>query len=284
MDILSLAEGARAVGEPDNPLLNPAALEVRRARGWHPLIEVGESAPDYQRVWDLAFAGGWPTHGAVRLVGRAVRRLPDPLVHPLARGLAPVVTRLRPTPDHVVAKSVYSTFTVEWIAHHYLPKVVVLERQLLNVVGSWLELDIQVGDLDRGVAAARMSSVLDVPPPMPEAEHHLRVAWCVGFLSAAMKHTASRHSDWLRLSHEQLIANPLQEFSGLFTALGLRWTAQAERRVIESNRPGRGYELSRVRSELPQAWRRRLSTAQAADVTAVLAAFPALSGALTPSA
>jgi hypothetical protein len=174
----------------------------------------------------------------------------------------------------VVAKSVYATFAVEWIAERYRPKVVVLERQLLDVVASWLEVDIQIGDLERGDAAQRMSAVLNVPPPMPAAEHHQRVAWCVGFLSTAMRRTASRHPEWLRVTHEQLIDDPIQEFSQLFSTLGLRWTKTAEAFIIESDRPGRGFEVSRVRSQLKDSWRRRLTAAQADDVKAVLASFP----------
>jgi hypothetical protein len=95
-----------------------------------------------------------------------------------------------------------------------------------------------------------------------------------GFLSVAMKHAASRHPDWLRVTHEQLIADPVREFSRLFNELDLRWTQEAEALIMDSDRPGRGFETLRVRSELKDSWRRRLTSAHAADVEAVLASFP----------
>lgn len=69
-EILGLAEGTRALQEPDNPDNNPAAVAVRSVRGWHPTLEVGQAAPDYQRLWDLAFAGGWPKRGECALQER----------------------------------------------------------------------------------------------------------------------------------------------------------------------------------------------------------------------
>lgn len=176
----------------------------------------------------------------------------------------------------MVVKSVYATFTVEWIAERYAPKVVVMERNLVNVVASWLALDIRIGDLERSDAIGRLSDELQLPPHNPEAPRHERVAWCVAFLSVAMKHTVARHPDWLTVSHHRLVSEPEQEFSRIFASLALPWTDEASRRIIASNHRGRGYETARVRSELSQAWRHRISLARAAEVQAVFSRFRGL--------
>jgi hypothetical protein len=115
---------------------------------------------------------------------------------------------------------------------------------------------------------------MGAPPPMPSAPHHKRVAWCVAFLGTVIRIEADHHPDWLVANHGRLIANPDFEFPRLFAALNLEWTAEAGTYLDKSNRPGTGYDRQRVRSELGDAWRRRLTTLQTLEIRAVLEQFP----------
>lgn len=275
-EVLGLAARTQLVHEPDNAPVNPAAARTTRLRGMFPMITAGESAPDYKVLWDLAFAGGWPNVAASRAVGRGLRRLPPRVTELLLRTASPVTIRLRRAPTNVVAKSVYAALSVEWIASQYHPRVVVVERDPLNVVGSCLDLGIPFGDLDRNRVIAELSEAIAIPQPNPTAAPHLRTAWCVAFLMTVMRLNAARHPEWLVVDHGELIVDPEHEFPHLFTALGLIWTPAAKSYLAASNRPGSGYKRRRIRSDLPEAWRRRLTPSQAAEIRAVLERFPSL--------
>ena len=274
-DVLALARGAQFVPEPDNPPVNPPAAPIVRARGLFPVVSVGDAAPDYRTVWDHAFAGGWPNVALTRATGRALRRgLPPRALELLLRGMAPATTRIRPRPQHVVIKTVYAAFSCEWLADVYHPKVVQIERDPLNVVASWVDLNVPFGDFDRSPAIRSLSIAADLPAPTPDAPHHQRVAWCVGYLGTVMDRTALKHPDWLRIHHADLIASPQDRFMTLFRDLGLEWTSAVEAHLVSSNRPGTGYVRHRVRSELPDAWRKRLTSTQVEEIQGVLAEFP----------
>ena len=64
--------------------------------------------------------------------------------------LAEATSRLRRRPRHVVVKSVNSVFSLDWIVKRYTPKVLVLRRNPLNVVSSWVVLNLgterRIGD------------------------------------------------------------------------------------------------------------------------------------------
>ena len=58
--VLGRTEGAVYVNEPDG-FRDPFAFRVMLARGENPIVGVGESASDYERLWRGALAGGDPT-------------------------------------------------------------------------------------------------------------------------------------------------------------------------------------------------------------------------------
>jgi hypothetical protein len=74
--------------------------------------------------------------------------------------------------------------------------------------------------------------------------------------------------------HEQLCVRPPESFPVLAAAAGLPWSKIGDDLLEETNRPGRGYDPSRVSAEMPDAWRRRLTEEQVAEVDGVLRRFP----------
>jgi hypothetical protein len=275
-EMLGLAHGAVVVQEPDNPDANPAAAPVRRERGMHPVLEPGIAAPDYARIWDLAFAGGWPTGASAMSISRGLRKLPPPVLNPVLTALSPLTARLRRQSDHHVVKSVFVTFSVEWVVARYRPRVVLVDRNPLDVISSWLEVGIPIGDLDSRAGVGEMAEDLGVPQPEPQAPLHQRVAWCVGLLTVALRRTAARHPDWIGVSHGELGRAPEREFEALYDELGMPWSDAVRAGLDASDNPGSGYQTRRVRAELVDVWRQRLSHDQERDIRAVIEGFDAL--------
>src|SRR5439155_1175126 len=116
-----------------------------------------------------------------------------------------VANVLGPSPavPHVVIKSVNSAFTLEWIARRYQPRIVILRRNPLNVVSSWLVLNIE-GEPDlpaRRLVRERWLEPLGVPP-RPAHSKVASTAWDVGVLMCALRASAARHPEWMVVSQD----------------------------------------------------------------------------------
>jgi hypothetical protein len=272
-----------------------------RMGSMYPALRKHDSPRWYPTVWDLAFSGGWPgvQTPTVRAAGsRAwsrLQRIPpavrDPSLVVLARG----VTLLRPRPRHVVVKSVHSALALEWIAHRYQPRMVVLWRDPLNVVSSWMALGwdrTHSVDPQRPVVREDLLEPLGLRPPATGSSAVTQVAWMVGLLMTALKQAAERNPDWIVVSHDELCHDPRARFRELYARLGLDWTAETDAYLAASDERGFvahfGNPRTHPNAQLPQAdgvrreqqstqYLRRLTDAQIREAEAVLDGFP-LSG------
>jgi hypothetical protein len=114
---------------------------------------------------------------------------------------------LRP-PAFVVVKSVFVSLSLEWVWGRFQPSVVVVERPPLSVVSSWIRRGFGAEELAANVATReRLHARLDVPGWDPHWPYPAKVAWTVGTLMTAQAAALQRHPEWLRLSHEQLLAD-----------------------------------------------------------------------------
>lgn len=240
--MLAATPGSFAVLEPDNPYWHPEAEPVRKLLGTYAVLGPGERAPEYQSLWDGVFSG----------IPRGARRWPRPEVH------------------NVVAKSVFAAFAVEWLAERYAPRVILIERNPLNVVASWMQHHFEVGDLATRERIRDSIEPLALPEWDPFAPRVLQVAWAVGVLMSVMRRQARTHPEWALVSHDALCVEPARGLRTVAQAAGLRWTARVERRVRGSNAPGTGAEIKRVAGNLPSKWRR---VAGMEDVAPYLAQF-----------
>ena len=96
----------------------------------------------------------------------------------------------------------------------------------------------------------------------------------IGVLSTALEAAASRNPQWLVRTHEQLCSDPGQEFKKLYADLGLTWSEAVEGFLVGNDRPGEGFLTQRVAAELPDNWKRRLTSHQVAVMRRVLSQFP----------
>jgi hypothetical protein len=274
-EVLAQAPETALVSEPDNFSVDPFAGVAKLGLGFYPAIPPGQNASRYGVLWDLAFSGGWPESPRVERALSLVARLPRGPRTVAATAVARRCARRQPPPPHVVVKSVYAAFTVEWIVDRCGPSVVLMRRHPLNILASWLQLDVPPYPIEEHpVVHERVLEPLGISAPATGASRLERVVWTIAVLSTALDQAAANNPDWLVINHERLCESPLDGFRHLFEGLGLDFAGEAHAHVLASNRPGERYETTRNSRDLPEAWRRRLTPAQVREAGRVLQPFP----------
>jgi hypothetical protein len=291
-NVLAKASATKTVYEPDGPISDLLGAMVANRLGPFPVLQPGERNGWYRLVWDLAFAGGWPWARVevARSAGRGLVKIPPSVRDGIIAVLAAGTAQLQPRREHVVVKSVNSAFSLEWVAQKYQPRVAVLRRNPLNIVSSWLVLDMgdrwPVGN-DPWVRREYLDS-LGLSPPQPSSSKVSRIAWDVGLLTLALKRTTERHPDWLQVSYDELSADPEPGCQALFQQLGLGWTDGAAEFLREADDPNfvvvgghprthpnalTATEATSRRSQQGSQYKRRLSDEQIVEVTTILERF-----------
>jgi len=282
---------ASYVHEPDHERYVIAAMHAKRRLGLFPVLSPGDRAPGYRRLWERAFrdqikARTLAYRMAARLFWNATEgEFEAALAYPRPRrslrlraagflGSRPY--RGGEEKPLVIVKSAHAALSVEWIAQEMDPTVIVVARQPLNTLASWIELGIRECTIELETYP-RVRERLLIPhaiqPPAPSAPPLTRAAWNLGLLARCLQTSAERHPEWHIVSHESLVEDPLSGFRGLCDVLGLGWTRSLEDFLEQSDRPGSGFETHRVAAQLTDRWRRVFSDAQAQEVTGVLRQF-----------
>jgi hypothetical protein len=296
---LGSTPGACSLDEPDNHFHFPFAYRAKlnlRTRQF-PHLAPADDAPELEELWRAALARprGHPTLGARARRSASMRLLGSagvPSVSAALNGTRQPNVRLRLAAalalperppsgaEHLVVKSVHTLLALDWLlARHELTVVVVL-REPLNVLSSWAQLrwlgrpgDDMLDTLSPE-AAQRLAATIGVERPAANASVLARAAWLLGLLTSSLKEATDRHPEWHVVAHEDLCRQPNERFRALAETAGLAWDPAVDRRLEESDRPGAGYDASRERASLPEAWRSRLSAAQISESMSVLSAFP----------
>jgi hypothetical protein len=275
------APGARFYYEPDNVDADPTEANSagRRGFGPYPLIEPGEDDNTFTPLWDMVFSGRFPFSAGgkqrLRPAARAVLQMPRAIRDPIVRRAATLSTRLPSRPGWTIVKSIYATFSLDWLTQRYQPQVVAIQRHPFNVVSSWRQLKIPLFDLaGRPAMRERFLHPLGIQPPAADASELTQIAWHVGLLTHVLGDAVDRHPDWHLATHEDLCADPSRRIHDIFDRVGLTWTSGVERFLTENDQPGEGLKPVRVTAEQPDRWRQRLSPAEVAEIQDELAKFP----------
>jgi Sulfotransferase family len=292
-NVLGQSPGIHNVFEPDSPYTDILGTVVRNRLGEYPALDEGEASSWYSMVWDLAFAGGWPwsRSPSARRLGRGLSKSPaafrDHGVAVLAQTIALTVPQRQP---HVIVKSANCGFSLEWIAQRYAPRVVIQRRNPLNIVSSWMALNIEPDPLDNAAVRRLWLSPLGLGQPARGLSRVGQVAWTVGVLTVALRESAERHPEWIVISHDDLSNDPYEGFTSLFAQLGLPWTPRVKAYLEAADDPAFVVTGANPRSHpnqqtaaadgtsrrMQQAtqYQRRLAPAQVAEARAVLEDLP----------
>jgi hypothetical protein len=268
--------------EPDNVDADPTGARPvgRSGYGPYPLITPGEDGGLFGPLWDAAFAGRLPqfesVHTGFKLrSARAVLRLPPPVRDQIISVSSRVLNAMPFKPERVAIKTIYGAFSLDWIVDRYNPRVIVLQRNPLNVVSSWRELQIPGFDLiSRPAILDRYRDRFEGDPLDQSASELTKISWQVGLLTTAIGDSLERHPHWLLVNHEDLCVDPLSRIRDVLERAGMPWSVDVERYIDESNQPGRGLKTQRVTKDQPDRWKARLSNDEVAEISSVLARFP----------
>jgi hypothetical protein len=284
---LGSAMGTGKLLEPDNEDKSPAAIHAKLKVGRYPVLEPGDQAPAYQRLWEWILDGGhedWRSRLARRMLepgGSA--RIHEGQVGPITWLAGNVARDPRPSQassggdrPRVIAKSIHAQLSVEWLASLFDIDVVLLLRHPANVLASWMEVnlkDARNSTLEvRPEIRARYLEPWGVPQPGPDPIE--RMSWRIGLLIAVLEEARTRHPEWHLRTHEELCSDPSAEFQRLYAELDLPWGEQTDQFLEDHNTPGTGFVVKRVASELSDSWQHRLDDEQVATLRRVLAWFP----------
>jgi hypothetical protein len=289
---LAMTEDASYVHEPDHERYVIAAMHAKRRLGLFPVLSPGDRAPGYKRLWERAFRDQLETRTLpYRIASRLFWNASEPefeaaLAYPRPRRSlrlrAAGFLGSRPNRDGdekplVIVKSAHAALSVEWIGQEMRPTVIVVARQSLDILASWIELGIRectiALDTYPGVRK-RLLIPHGIDPPSRNASPLTRAAWNLGLLGSFLQASARRHPEWRVVSHESLVMDPLSGYRRLCGVLGLGWTRSIEEFLEQSDRPGAGFATNRVAAQLADRWRRVFSDAQAKEVATVLSQFP----------
>ena len=284
---LGSAAGTDRILEPDNEDKYPASIHAKRATGRYPVLQPGDEAAAYRRLWDWILCGAREDRRsrlARRILGPGNSdRIHEGRADPVTWLAATVARDPRPqapgddgAPHRLVVKSIHAQLGMEWLASEFDIDMLLLLRHPANVLASWMELnlkDARNATLEnRPEIRSRYLEPWGVPLPGPDPIE--RMSWRIGLLVAAIEDARSRHPEWHLRTHEQLCLDPPGEFRQLYAELGLDWGKPSEAFLDGHNTPGSGYAVNRVASELSDSWRRRLDDEQVATLRRVLAWFP----------
>lgn len=282
--VLGHTAGTAYVNEPDGDT-EPYAFTARLGFGGPPTLEPGAEHRAYERLWAGAFAGGARPSA---VTARAARYL-NAKVEPGARfrawygdGLTPRLRVVRawarpmvgaPDARHVVVKTVRAEFTAEWIVDRFAPTVLLVERNPLNVLSSWIDLGYALHEREFRTYVERAARWGITPPDGPDPVERQTFTYAV--MATALREAAARHG-WARTTHEHLCIDSVARFAALADTLGLEWSDEAARFVADSDREGTGYRTERRTAEQPDRWRERLSEEQLTRILTTLERFPTL--------
>ena len=243
-NVLGRTPGIRNVYEPDEPRTDILGTLSSDRMGEFPVMVPSDVSPRYATVWDVAFSGGWPWRAspAKQRIGRVLRRVPPRFRAAGLSALARAASAARPrSPDtHVLVKSANCAFSVEWVVERYQPRVVIQHRSPLNIVASWLavNIDADLSLAEDPVFRERWQEPFGLPDPPSSGSLVAGVAWTVGVQMVAFKVAAERHPDWIVISHDEFCRDPSGQFQGLCSRLGLTWNSEAAEYLAASDSPG----------------------------------------------
>jgi len=292
---LGQTEGTTLVSEPDNDRNHVEALKAKARLGRYPILGVGDIARAYASLWRYGMAGvdhldgrrnRWATAQVAAVPPAEVERvMTDPSEAWPAR-LRAAVAVARVDGRHPVAlgpvlvKSVHCALALDWVVEVVAPDAVLLiVRHPANVIGSWRDMGWGMGTFPWSDPRLweRFAPGGERPPGERPEPWIVRASWQFALMASALVAAADRHG-WLLVDHADLLDDPPARLSELAGRLGLDWTEGAQRWVVEGDRPGQGYDLTRVTAQERDRWRGRLADDEVQTLASVLGHFDDLDG------
>ncbi len=280
-NVLRRSAGVRFVSEPADAYRWPAAFWAKLGLAEYPTPYALKSKK-FQKLWKTVLEH--PSYfdearfGAKllpRIRASLIRRAVKPRKISLTRSPATQVQPLskQGSDDRLLIKEVTISFCGGLIADWLDADVLVLRRDPKQVAASWEKMGFPPEPVHKQPWVAReIIQRLDIAVPALET-HAERLAWTVGLLDLALMREA-KSRDWPIFTHEQLVANPEDEFKEIARVLDLEPTEQMWQFLHKSgSAEGSRYSTSRTAEQLRDSSKGVFSESDQVNLEKVLDLF-----------
>jgi len=260
VNVLSRSAGIQFISEPADAYRWPAAFFAKFGLAEYPTPDDAIASTRFQNLWATVLNRPDyfdPTRLSAKLLPRIhsslIRRAVKPRTSSVARSRRSVnVKRLghQPRNERLLIKEVTTPFCGGVIADWLDAEVLVIRRHPEKVAASWQKMDFPPEPVHRQPWVAReVIHALGINEPSLTS-HAERLAWTVGLLDLALMREAQARQ-WPVFTHEQLIANPENEFREIVRIFGLESTEEMWRFLEDSGKAeGSGYSTSRTAEQI----------------------------------
>lgn len=177
-------------------------------------------------------------------------------------------------PGRVMVKDVRCHMTLDWLARHISPAMVIAMRHPCAVASSLFQL------YGEGVGERLIQRILGQPKLIEDYLHPFKdlfdrvqgfwqkigLVW--GITYYVIKQQSMQHPNWIFIQHEALCLDPEREYRQLFDRLHLEWTTQTEIFLARSTSQDSGhpYVPERITVREPNKWKEKLEPDQIKQV------------------
>ena len=284
-NILGSGNNMRLLTEPDNEKYSFIAKRWKRSLHRFPFAELSTESDQLHYFYGLILKGSYPKNRSIinhilnqlagydkqgneslvilkeiELENGALEPRAPKLLTSIQYGLTKEFWSRK---NQLVIKSVHAGLCLPFISHHFQPKIIIIFRHPANIVSSCMELNIH--DRDRKIYQRKELSQLLKPY---QSQINLLndplsfMGLQVGIFYYLWEKQMETNLDWIEITHEELCADPVEQFKSLFEKIGISWTNFVEDKIISMNKPGKGFKTNRVAANLIDKWKNALSTDQ----------------------
>ncbi|HEU5139905.1 MAG TPA: sulfotransferase [Bacillales bacterium] len=291
-DVLKQADDIFYMHEPDNERLYLKTLLLKDEVHRYPYLKKGQEAPLYHKLWkDLfeshSYAEMFPSKYEVNAyeieetLGKKSGEVHDSFFKFTDESAKDktlkkrIDHRVKPPNKRLFIKSIYNMLALDWLEEQFNCNQVVIIRHPANVISSYLKLKFP--DSARNIFSQEALVNDYFGDIMPEIEKRTDVveemAAQIGGIYSVLEKQLESHPNWILLRHEELCENPVQQFKELYGQLGLKWTKEVKKYIVDANEPGKGFKAKRVASEEIQKYKKLLSEEQISKIREVYELF-----------
>ena len=309
--VLSRAEGCTNVQEPDNEKENPLAYILKKNLHRFPYLRENMESPDYYCLWNIVFSDKKIPYQILHIfekyfmpdqwilefmVGGKCGYIHEPGFFRFVKeshvlkgnkiiwGLKQkkyAINRIakyfyiKQSTNRIIVKSVHASLSIPWIEKYFKPQIVVMLRNPLNIIASYLSLrmaeSIRNIFIQKELIQDHLTEFMDI---VYSAKNRVQqIAVQIGAIYKVLENQIAQHPEWIVIKHETLCEDPLEEFKQLYHELDLNWTTETENFIKASNKEGKGFSRNRVAKNEIDKWKRKLTSEQIKDINRCIASF-----------
>jgi len=295
-NVLSNSPKAYYLHEPDNEQDNILAYIFKKGMHRYPYLNVNDHAASYYKLWKIAFEG--------RIIFKTINKILKTSLIPYnnriyvykdPKKINTCLTnkeniilsflrryqnyfikystkKIRPSPQTLVIKSVHCVLSLPWIEKNFAPDtVIIVFKNPFNIITNYLK--IKLGDAIRNIFNQNRlvkdyfkfltSSHFDI---IKHGTLIQKMAMQIGGFYYFLEKEILKHPNWVKVLHEDLCSDPINEFHKLFNKLNLEWGKNVENFIRKHDKKGTGFSINRKSSEEIDKWKRTLSEEQIKEI------------------